>query len=209
MLPPCYGNPLIRGMHLTNSNCCTASVADWIGRSRRLSTILHRHGNDSWQECRRYLQRTFGFVPEWVIGLGLVCLAIVCALFVHRNRGRLSQRRAIGLRRSIAIFRFWMPPRDRRDWRSASPQSHSCCRSRPLSDELRDTLTHLFVVASIALIGWILIRGRRPDGVTLSPAVPAGCRGEFSRTPSTSTQVRVFQARDRPRSSSSSRFRRR
>ncbi len=48
------------------------------------------------------LQRTFGFVPEWVIGLGLVCLAIVCALFVHRIVVALAKR-AIGLRRSIAI----------------------------------------------------------------------------------------------------------
>jgi small-conductance mechanosensitive channel len=102
------------------------------------------------------LQRTFGFVPEWVIGLGLVCLAIVCALFVHRIVVALAKR-AIGLRRSIAI-----PILDA----TTGPTRLAVCLAAvafvlplaPLSDELRDTLTHLFVVASIALIGWILIR---------------------------------------------------
>jgi small-conductance mechanosensitive channel len=102
------------------------------------------------------LQRTFGFVPEWVIGLGLVCLAIVCALFVHRIAVALAKR-AIGLRRSIAI-----PILDA----TTGPTRLAVCLAAvafvlplaPLSDELRDTLTHLFVVASIALIGWILIR---------------------------------------------------
>jgi small-conductance mechanosensitive channel len=102
------------------------------------------------------LQRTFGFVPEWVVGLGLVCLAIVCALFVHRIAVALAKR-AIGLRRSIAI-----PILDA----TTGPTRLAVCLAAvafvlplaPLSDELRDTLTHLFVVASIALIGWILIR---------------------------------------------------
>ena len=102
------------------------------------------------------LQRTFGFVPEWVIGLGLVCLAIVCALFVHRIAVALAKR-AIGLRRSIAI-----PILDA----TTGPTRLAVCLAAvafvlplaPLSDELRDTFTHLFVVASIALIGWILIR---------------------------------------------------
>jgi small-conductance mechanosensitive channel len=102
------------------------------------------------------LQRTFGFVPEWVIGLGLVCLAIVCALFLHRIAVALAKR-AIGLRRSIAI-----PILDA----TTGPTRLAVCLAAvafvlplaPLSDELRDTLTHLFVVASIALIGWILIR---------------------------------------------------
>src|SRR5712675_842524 len=102
------------------------------------------------------LQRTFGFVPEWVIGLGLVCLAIVCALLVHRIVVALAKR-AIGLRRSIAI-----PILDA----TTGPTRLAVCLAAvafvlplaPLSDELRDTLTHLFVVASIALIGWILIR---------------------------------------------------
>jgi small-conductance mechanosensitive channel len=102
------------------------------------------------------LQRTFGFVPEWVTGLGLVCLAIVCALFVHKIAVALAKR-AIGLRRSIAI-----PILDA----TTGPTRLAICLAAvafvlplaPLSDELRDTLTHLFVVASIALIGWILIR---------------------------------------------------
>src|SRR5258708_1486957 len=102
------------------------------------------------------LQRTFGFVPEWVIGLGLVCLAIVCALFVHRIVVALAKR-AIGLRRSIAI-----PILDA----TTGPTRLAICLAAvafvlplaPLSDELRDTLTHLFVGASIALIGWILVR---------------------------------------------------
>jgi small-conductance mechanosensitive channel len=102
------------------------------------------------------LQQTFGFVPEWLTGLGLVCLAIVCAIFVHGTAVALAKR-AIGLRRSIAI-----PILEA----TTGPTRLAICLAAvafvlplaPLNDELRDTLTHLFVVASIALIGWILIR---------------------------------------------------
>ena len=41
------------------------------------------------------LERTFGFVPDWFIGLGLVCVAILCALPVHKVAVVLAKR-AIG-----------------------------------------------------------------------------------------------------------------
>jgi len=102
------------------------------------------------------LQQTFGFVPEWLIGLGLVCLAIICALFVH-GIAVAAAKRAIGPQRSIAI-----PILDA----TTGPTRLAICLAAvafvlplaPLSDELRDTLTHLFVVACIALVGWISIR---------------------------------------------------
>lgn len=112
------------------------------------------------ERVQALLERTFGFVPEWVVGLGLVCLAIVCALFVHSIAIALAKR-AIGRRRSIAI-----PILDA----TTGPTRLAACLAAvafvlplaPLSDDLRSTLTHLFVVASIALIGWVLIRAVDP-----------------------------------------------
>ncbi|MGA7803470.1 MAG: mechanosensitive ion channel domain-containing protein [Bradyrhizobium sp.] len=102
------------------------------------------------------LQRTFGFLPEWFIGLAFVCLAIVCALVTHRIAVALAKR-AIGPKRSIAIVILDT---------TAGPIRLALCLAAvafalplaPLSDELRVALTHLFAVASIALVGWISIR---------------------------------------------------
>ena len=48
------------------------------------------------------LQRIFGFMPDWIVGLGLIALAIVCALLVYRM-ARAVVRRAIGSQNSLAL----------------------------------------------------------------------------------------------------------
>jgi small-conductance mechanosensitive channel len=108
------------------------------------------------EKVHRALQETFGFVPEWLIGLALVCLAILAALFVHRLAVALAKR-AIGPGQTIAIAILEA---------TTGPTRLALCLVAaafvlplaPLSDELRGTLTHLSVVANIALIGWISIR---------------------------------------------------
>src|SRR5215471_16842029 len=102
------------------------------------------------------LERTFGFVPDWFIGLGLVCVAILCALLVHKIAVVLAKR-AIGPRRSIAIQILDA---------TTGPTRLAMCLAAvafemplaPLGEELRAALTRLFVVASISLIGWTSIR---------------------------------------------------
>jgi small-conductance mechanosensitive channel len=102
------------------------------------------------------LQEIFGFLPEWLIGLGLVCFAILCALSAHRFLVALTKR-AIGPKRSIAIQVLET---------TSGPSRLAVCLAAvaivmplaPLNDEMRNALTHLFAVASIALIGWISIR---------------------------------------------------
>jgi small-conductance mechanosensitive channel len=101
-------------------------------------------------------QDLFSFMPDWVFGLGLIALAILCALLVY-NLIRALLRRAIGSRSSLALPILQ---------RTAGPAQLAVCLAAvalvlplaPLNDELRGTLTHLFAVATIALVGWILIR---------------------------------------------------
>jgi hypothetical protein len=38
------------------------------------------------------LQEIFGFLPDWLIGLGLVCFAILCALSLHRFLASTAKR---------------------------------------------------------------------------------------------------------------------
>lgn len=108
------------------------------------------------KKMQTLLERTFGFMPDWLIGVILVCLAIGCALLIHRVV-RALLKRAIGPRRSIAV--------DILDATSGPTQLALCLAAvafvtpaAPLGDELRSDLTHVFAVATIALIGWILIR---------------------------------------------------
>jgi small-conductance mechanosensitive channel len=101
-------------------------------------------------------QDLFSFMPDWVFGLGLIALAILCALLVY-NLIRALLRRAIGSRSSLALPILQ---------RTAGPAQLAICLVAvalvlplaPLNDELRGTLAHLFAVATIALVGWILIR---------------------------------------------------
>lgn len=108
------------------------------------------------KKMQALLQRNFGFVPDWIVGLSLVCLAVLCALAVHRLVGALV-RRAIGPRRSMAVLILEA---------TSGPTRLALCLAAvafimpaaPLGDQLRNDLTHLFAVATIALIGWISIR---------------------------------------------------
>ena len=103
------------------------------------------------------LQRTIAFMPDWMGGLALVALALLFALIVHRV-GAALVKRAIGQRRSV-----WVQILEA----TSGPTKLALCLAAvafvmpaaPLSDELRYDLTHLFAVATIALIGWITIRG--------------------------------------------------
>jgi small-conductance mechanosensitive channel len=102
------------------------------------------------------LQEIFGFLPDWLIGLGLFCFAILCALSLHRLLASMVKR-AIGPKRSIAVQVLET---------TSGPSKLAVCLVAvavvlplaPLNDDLRNALTHLFAVASIALIGWISIR---------------------------------------------------
>jgi small-conductance mechanosensitive channel len=102
------------------------------------------------------LHETFGFVPDWIVGLGLLSLAIGLALLIHRLVAALVKR-AIGPRRSTLVLILQA---------TSGPTRLALCLAAvafitpaaPLGEDLRNTLTHLFVVATIALIGWISIR---------------------------------------------------
>ncbi len=102
------------------------------------------------------LQEALGFMPAWLFGLVLVALAVVVALIVHRLAVALA-RRAIGPRRSVAMQIVET---------TSGPIRLAMCLAAvatvmplaPLSGELQSGLAHLFVVATIALIGWILMR---------------------------------------------------
>jgi small-conductance mechanosensitive channel len=108
------------------------------------------------KKMQAILERTFGFVPDWIVGLSLVSLAIICALAMHRIVAALLKR-AIGPRRSIAVQILEA---------TSGPTRLALCLAAvafvtpaaPLGDELRSDLTHLFAVATIALVGWISIR---------------------------------------------------
>jgi small-conductance mechanosensitive channel len=102
------------------------------------------------------LQRSVAFMPDWIAGLVLVCLAVISALVAHRVAAWLL-RRAIGPRRSNALVILEA---------TSGPTRLALCLAAvafvmpaaPLRDELRNDLTHLFAVGTIALIGWISIR---------------------------------------------------
>jgi small-conductance mechanosensitive channel len=108
------------------------------------------------EKIQAMLRDLFGFLPQWLIGLGLVCLAILCAISAHRIVVSLVKR-AIGPKWSIGILILD---------RTSGPIRLAACLAAvaivtplaPLNDDSRSALTHLFAVASIALIGWISIR---------------------------------------------------
>jgi small-conductance mechanosensitive channel len=102
-------------------------------------------------------EQMLGWVPQWMVGLGLVAGAITAALFVYGIAARIIKR-ALGTRRPAATLFLQ---------RVAGPARLALCLAAvalvlplaPLNDLLREQLTHFFVVAVIALIGWISIRG--------------------------------------------------
>jgi hypothetical protein len=98
----------------------------------------------------------FGWVPLWLLGLGIVGGAIIGALFVHNVATRIT-RRTLGPKRPAATLFLE---------RTAGPTRLALCLAAvalvlplaPLNDVLRQQLSHLLVVAVIALIGWITVR---------------------------------------------------
>lgn len=110
----------------------------------------------NWQGLMADIDRMFGWIPSWFIGLSLVAGAILLALLAYRVAIWLLGR-AFGTRFSIlSVFID----------RTAGPAQLALCLAAvalvlplaPLDDAIRTPLMRLFVVAFIALIGWISIR---------------------------------------------------
>jgi hypothetical protein len=101
-------------------------------------------------------EQILGWVPQWLVGLGLVVGAIVVALFVHGIVARVIKR-ALGERWPAVTLLLQ---------RIAGPARLALCLVAvalvlplaPLNDVLREQLRHFFIVAVIALIGWITVR---------------------------------------------------
>ncbi|WP_083519057.1 mechanosensitive ion channel family protein [Bradyrhizobium jicamae] len=101
-------------------------------------------------------EQMFGWVPEWAIGFGLVVGAIVIALFIYGIAARII-RRVVSARWPAVTLLLQ---------RIAGPARLALCLVAvalvlplaPLNDVLREQLRHFFVVAVIALIGWITVR---------------------------------------------------
>ena len=110
----------------------------------------------SWQALMADIDAMFGWIPSWFIGLSLVAGAILLALLVYRVAAWLLNR-AFGTR--LPLLSVFME-------RTAGPTQMALCLGAvamvlplaPLDDTIRNPLTRLFVVAFIALIGWISIR---------------------------------------------------
>jgi small-conductance mechanosensitive channel len=136
------------------------------------------------------IEWALGWVPEWVIGLALVALAIVAALFAHRGIMGLA-RRVIGTQRSL-----WLTILER----TRGPSELAACLAAvalvlplaPLDDRIRLGLIQLMVVACIALVGWIAVRavdmaaGRYLQGYRIDTDDNLLARKHI-------TQVRVFK----------------
>jgi len=98
----------------------------------------------------------FSWIPSWFVGLGLVVGAILLALFAYRVAVWLLNR-AFGTR--LPLLSVFID-------RTAGPAQLAVCLAAvalvlplaPLDDTIRTPLMRLFVVAFIALIGWISIR---------------------------------------------------
>src|SRR5882757_8313355 len=102
------------------------------------------------------IDRMFGWIPSWFVGLSLVAGAMLLALTLYRV-GVWLLNRAFGTRLSLlGVFIE----------RTSGPAQLALCLAAvalvlplaPLNDAFRTPLTNLFVVAFIALIGWISIR---------------------------------------------------
>ncbi|MCK1311105.1 MULTISPECIES: mechanosensitive ion channel domain-containing protein [unclassified Bradyrhizobium] len=109
-----------------------------------------------WQTLLADIDRMFGWIPSWFVGLTLVLGAILIALSIYRLSDWLFNR-AFGTRLPlVSVFIA----------RTAGPTQLALSLAAvalvlplaPLDDAFRTPLTRLFVVAFIALIGWISIR---------------------------------------------------
>src|SRR3954452_24376463 len=102
------------------------------------------------------IDRMFGWIPSWFVGLCLVAGAILMALSIYRLSVWLFNR-AFGTR--LPLVSVFISS-------TAGPTQLALSLAAvalvlplaPLDDAFRTPLTRLFVVAFIALIGWISIR---------------------------------------------------
>lgn len=110
----------------------------------------------NWQTLMADIDRMFGWIPSWFIGLGLVAGAMMLALSFYRFAVWLLNR-AFGTR--LPLLSVFIE-------RTSGPAQLALCLAAvalvlplaPLDDTIRTPLMRLFVVAVIALIGWISIR---------------------------------------------------
>ena len=109
-----------------------------------------------WQGLMADIDTMFGWIPSWFVGLGLVLGAILLALLFYRVATWLLNR-AFGTR--LPLLSVFIQ-------RTSGPAQLALCLAAvalvlplaPLDDTIRTLLMRLFVVAVIALIGWISIR---------------------------------------------------
>jgi small-conductance mechanosensitive channel len=102
------------------------------------------------------IDKMFGWIPSWIIGLGLVAGAMLLGLVFYRLAAWLLNR-TFGTR--VPLLSVFIE-------RTSGPAQLALCLAAvalvlplaPLDDAFRTPLTSLFVVAFIALIGWISIR---------------------------------------------------
>lgn len=102
------------------------------------------------------IDRMFGWVPLWFVGLSLIVAAVALALFTYWVAAWFLNR-AFGTR--VPVISVFID-------RTAGPARLALCLAvvalvmplAPLDDTIRTPLTRLFVVAVIGLIGWISIR---------------------------------------------------
>jgi small-conductance mechanosensitive channel len=102
------------------------------------------------------IDEMLGWIPSWLIGFGLIAGAILLALAFYRFAVWLLNR-AFGTR--LPLLGVFVE-------RTAGPAQLALCLAAvalvlplaPLDDTIRTPLMRLFVVAFIALIGWISIR---------------------------------------------------
>jgi small-conductance mechanosensitive channel len=102
------------------------------------------------------IDKMFGWIPSWIVGLGLVAGSMLLALAFYRLAVWLLNR-TFGTR--FPLLGVFVE-------RTSGPAQLALCLAAvalvlplaPLDDAFRNPLTRLFVVAFIALIGWISIR---------------------------------------------------
>jgi small-conductance mechanosensitive channel len=136
------------------------------------------------------LEPMFGWVPPWVIGLLLVSAAVVVALSVHRA-GLALATRIVGTRFPFAILILQ---------RTTGPVRMAACMAStalvlpliPFDDALRRQLINCFIVAGIALTGWISIRAVDMAAARYAQQFRLDVDDNFSAKKHV-TQVRVFK----------------
>ncbi|MEH2625366.1 small-conductance mechanosensitive channel [Bradyrhizobium sp. AZCC 1719] len=102
------------------------------------------------------VEQAFDWAPQWLVGLGLVVGAIAVALLVYGIAARIIKR-ALRMRWPAVTLLLQ---------RVSGPARLALCLVAvalvlplaPLNDVLREQLRHFFIVAVIALIGWITVR---------------------------------------------------